>query len=684
MSVETNLGGRLRNTYLPVSHSLLPLFEAVVNSIHSIEELPQAMSMGKISVEIIRNEVPPSMFVDENKRRGIESIPDIIGFKIRDNGIGFNEANFKSFKILDTDYKASKGCRGVGRLMWLKAFENVRIESTYQTQDSSFCKRVITLDKQSGIKEVGGESIADRTERATIVHLDGFSKKYQKAAKKSVETISKCLFEHCIWYFLRTGGAPRITVFDQGTAINLVDVYEESILGGISNEQVAIKGYTFDLTFVRMRANSSQSHTISYCASNRVVKDETINGKIPGLFGRIQDGEASFVQYCYVVSEYLDEKVRPERTDFDLDEDVEGLFEESQVSLNDIREEVYGKIKVNLDKFLSKGVVEAQERVRKFVDEKAPKYRPLLSRMKHDELIVDPKTTDKDLDLLLHKQLANLESQLISDGHELMAPDVSDDLNDYKSRLSEYLSKAEDLKKSDLANYISHRKVILDLFGMAIRVKDDGKYSREDLIHQLIVPMGYDTNDINKDGHNLWLVDERLAFHNYLASDKTLKSMPITDSTATKEPDILSLRFFDRPFLTAEGDRLPLASITVIEIKRPMRDDIKSGEEKDPIEQALGYLGRIRSGEIQTAQGRPIPESKEIPGFCYVLADLSDSLKARCRNIHDLQITSDGMGFFGYKKNSNTYIEVISFDRLLNSARERNRVFFDRLGLPTN
>jgi len=28
------------------------------------------------------------------------------------------------------------------------------------------------------------------------------------------------------------------------------------------------------------------------------------------------------------------------------------------------------------------------------------------------------------------------------------------------------------------------------------------------------------------------------------------------------------------------------------------------------------------------------------------------------------------------------YIEVISFDRLLNAARERNRVFFDKLGLP--
>ncbi|WP_276508133.1 hypothetical protein [Endozoicomonas acroporae] len=38
MSLHTNLAGRLRNTNLPKSHGLLPVFEAVVNSIQSLEE----------------------------------------------------------------------------------------------------------------------------------------------------------------------------------------------------------------------------------------------------------------------------------------------------------------------------------------------------------------------------------------------------------------------------------------------------------------------------------------------------------------------------------------------------------------------------------------------------------------------------------------------------------------------
>jgi hypothetical protein len=44
-----------------------------------------------------------------------------------------------------------------------------------------------------------------------------------------------------------------------------------------------------------------------------------------------------------------------------------------------------------------------------------------------------------------------------------MQPQNEEHVEEYKERLSEYLRKAEDLKKSDLANYVSHRKVIIDL-----------------------------------------------------------------------------------------------------------------------------------------------------------------------------------------------------------------------------
>ncbi len=36
MSLHTNLLGRLRNTSLPKSHGLQPIFETIVNSIHAL------------------------------------------------------------------------------------------------------------------------------------------------------------------------------------------------------------------------------------------------------------------------------------------------------------------------------------------------------------------------------------------------------------------------------------------------------------------------------------------------------------------------------------------------------------------------------------------------------------------------------------------------------------------------
>jgi hypothetical protein len=187
-------------------------------------------------------------------------------------------------------------------------------------------------------------------------------------------------------------------------------------------------------------------------------------------------------------------------------------------------------------------------------------------------------------------------------------------------------------------------------------------------------------NTSRNDASNLWIVDERLAFHDYLASDKTLNSMPITGDESSKEPDILATRLVGSPVLAAEGETLPLPSIVVVEIKRPMRND--ASEDKDPIQQCLDYVKRVRGGGVRTSAGRPIPPSQEQPAFCYVLADLTPTMVSRCEYA-SLRPTHDGMGYFGFNEPHKAYIEVMSFDRLVKSATERNRAFFDKLGLPS-
>lgn len=669
MSIQTNLKGRLRNTSLPKSHGLMPVFEAIVNSIHSIEEKVNSGN-GKVVLSIKRA-TQGTLDLDATQ------LPTITGFTISDNGCGFDHANFKSFETLDSDHKIAKGCRGVGRLMWLKVFDLVEVESHFFDVDGVLKKRVFRFDDKLGVHAQRVEAATER-QSGTLIKLVGFDESYRKQVPTKGQSIANQLLEHVLWYFVRQGSAPKILVEDAGALYSLDNLLIEHMHASAFSETIKICDYSFDLTHIKFRASVNKKHQLALCAANRLVKEESIQGKISGLYGKISDASGEFTYTCYVSSGYLDERVRSERTSFDIAENVEDMLNE--VSFKDIREAVLARTEVYLKDVLAENVSAGRKRVDDFINNHAPRYRPIAHYVAEELLIVDPEKSDKDLELHLHAQWYEVERQLVSEGHDMMQPQNEEHMTEYKERLSEYLRKAEDLKKSDLANYVSHRKVIIELLQKSIERLDDGKYARENMIHELIMPMRRDSSEVLLDSCNLWLIDERLAFHDYLASDKTLNAMPITGNDSTKEPDLLSLRVFDNPLLVNDQANFPLAAITVVEIKRPMRNDMREGEDKDPIDQALSYLERIRDGKVTTKSGRPIPGNNDIPGYCYVLCDLTESMHRRSRRAN-LRITSDGMGYFGYNEPSHAYIEVISFDQLVKAAKERNRAFFDKLGL---
>jgi len=158
--------------------------------------------------------------------------------------------------------------------------------------------------------------------------------------------------------------------------------------------------------------------------------------------------------------------------------------------------------------------------------------------------------------------------------------------------------------------------------------------------------------------------------------------MPIfPNNLSGKEPDVLSIKVFDTPILVNESNSPQLGAITVIEFKRPMRNDMSVDD--NPVGQILNYVRNIRNGDIKTKQGRPISKNQQIPAFCYVIADLTPTMKVQCEN-HSLREASDGMGYFGYNEAQKAYIEVIGFDKLLIAAKERNKAFFNKLGLSVN
>ncbi len=686
--MDTFLLGRLRNTPLPRSHGLLPLFEAVVNSIHSIaaaneEAVKQGKEIreGRITIKIRRTPQVQLALDDGSNKRGAPPLNSIESFEVIDNGIGFTDDNLNSFRRLDSDWKAKQGCRGVGRLLWLKAFTSAYIQSTYIDISKQKMRRVFEFLAEKGIANLNESAAASQAEIETSVTLQGFYKSYREKVPKSARAIANGLLEHCLWYYVREGSSPKIKIIDEEENIDLDDLYDEYMYSSATKETLFLNDNSFDLTHIKLKIGAAKQPFIAWCAASRLVEEEPLVGKIAGLHGRLREEGGDFIYACYVTSPFLDAHVRPERFGFDIEDDPEDLFADQNINLTQMKSAVKNASERYLATFLEENKMAGKERVESFVAKRAPRYRPMLSRLGHEVFSVDPEISDKDLDVFLHKQLSDLEGSMLSEGHAIVNAIASESPEQYRARLDGYLEKVDTIKQSDLASYVFHRKVVLDIFEQAIQRDESGKYRREDLIHELIVPMRKTSNEIRLESCNLWLIDERLAFHDFLASDKPLSSYPITTSNEKKEPDICALNVFDEPILVNDGQRLPLASIVVVEIKRPMRNDARAGEDKDPIEQALGYLERIRDGGAKTSGGRQIPGSENIPGFCYAICDITPSVERRCKLLN-LSVTSDHLGYFGYNPNYKSYIEVVSFDRLLNSAKERNRAFFDKLGLP--
>ncbi|MGB3910540.1 MAG: ATP-binding protein [Pseudolysinimonas sp.] len=675
MALKTSLGGRVRNTSLPKSHSLLPLLEAVVNGLQAIDtRFSEDVSGGRLKVTIEREGQGEFDFGPAGPGR--VALRPITGFQIEDNGVGFTTENMTSFETLDSEFKADIGGRGVGRLLWLKTFDRVSVRSTYQDDDGEIQSRAFKFSVEGEVEH--GEALERLAEPGTVVVLDGFKNAFQQSARKSGEAIAREIFEHCIWYFLRPGGAPQITVVDD-EAISLNTMMDEFAFSELPRSTVEVKGVKFDMVSLRLKS-SAPVPKLYWCAANRVVLEENLAGKIPGLFGRLKDEDSTeFTYVCYLSSDFLDTFVRSDRTDFDITERLAGTPLEDDLTMEDIRTAVLREAERLLAGPLGAARAEGKERVSDFVSQRAPRYRPVFARMESRGFTVDPTLRDSDLEIVLHRALRTIEDETLVEGQAVFAEVGSVPIEDYKERLDNYIETITEINQSDLAAYVSRRRVVLDLLRKLVKSNDSGGYSREDAIHSLLIPMRVDSNDIGPDASNLWIIDERLAFHEYLASDKTLRSMPVIGSDSTKEPDVLALR--RAPVLVSEGPNPPLASIVVVEIKRPMRNDA-SGD-KNPIDQTLEYVKLVRSGGVKTATGRPIPSTPEPPAFCYIVADLTQTMIAKCENAN-LQKTEDGMGFFGYNGPAKAYIEVMSFDRLVNSATQRNRAFFDKLGLPSS
>lgn len=674
--MRTNVKGRVSNTRLNKANALYALFEAVINSIDAIEEasdLSDTPRRGKIVITIKRDPPLPLSNISPSETL----VGDINSLEIEDNGQGFTQANFDSFNEADTRYKARRGGKGIGRFLWLKVFEFAEIDSTFREGDSFHRRRfTFSLASDDGVTghELFPDSSADR--ERTVIKLVAPREEYRPGIPQKASTIAERLIEHCLEYF-GLAKMPEIELWDQETdsSLHLQDLYREMV-ARTESQSLFINRQPFQLTHFMLHARADFGHRFYFCAHRRVVKSIAVGTKIPHLpptIRRTEDQQA-YVYAAYVSSNYLDDHVDQERHSFSDMEGSSQLFPQ-ELSWSDVEDAVLEAGKVYLTPYTQVVREQTHRRAEEFTRSQAPQYRYIVN--KHPEALdaIPPNASDQELDARLYKAHRHLEVEAKEEAVRFLQDRIGDRGEITEEEAREMMlawDKVNDVGKAALSGYIIHRKLMLEMLDRALRLQGE-KYAKESAIHKFIFPLGRTSDDVTYDDHNLWIIDEKLAYHRYLASDIALKRVEPIDSDSSSRPDLL---IFDFPIAVVDDEAPYNSGVVIFEFKRPMRNDYD--DEENPIAQVYKYVDEIKAGGKTDKAGRPLTVRDTTPFYCYIVCDLTPRLHHLAK-VHDLTPTPDGLGYFQFNARLNTYIEVIGFQKLIQDAKKRNRILFDKL-----
>lgn len=655
-----DLEGRIKNFDLPKQKPLIPLFETIVNSIYAIEERQEIEDFeGYVEVKIIRH---PQEVIE-----GFDSsINDIIGFAVTDNGVGLDENNMHSFLQSDSTYRIEKGGKGVGRFSWLKAFETTHIESVF-CDDGTWSKRSFDFSlKNPEINDQLVES-KDIHEHRTSVELKNYYPAYGKHVPKKAETIASSIMQHCLIYLMSSKCPKIVVVDDEKYCVN--DIFASKIRRDENEAVFSVGEYKFSMLHIEVEDSSLGASKLYLFANDRMVQEMDIEKEIVDLDKNLYRDKGFY--YVGILSgEYLDENVETTRTGFKIPDDSE----EGDVSLKDIVDGAKNEIEKYLSDYLALVATDKSQRIQKYIRSEAPQFGHLLKYMPEEIAAIKPNVKDTKLDDELYKIKRKFDVSLKKENAEIIK-NISvgaETLDVYGEKFKKQIEKISDSNKAALAEYVAHRKVIIELLKQGIRLTDNGKFELEKYIHNLIYPMRRTSEEIEYSSHNLWMIDERLAYCEYISSD-----IPFNNDSKEDRPDVLML---DNPVAVSDEENCgkEYETIVILELKRPMRDDYTNAE--NPIVQMMEYVEKLKSNTISDKYGRPIRVGENTQFYLYAVCDLTPKLQKIAKRYNFVE-TPDKLGMYFYNDNINAYIEILSFNKIIVDAEKRNRILFDKLGI---
>jgi hypothetical protein len=645
-----------------------PLVELVVNAIQAIDA--KGIQNGLVEIEVLRN----------GQADMIDRLEDVDGFRVKDNGIGFTKTNRDAFDTLYTEQKIADGGKGFGRFTCLKYFDRVKVSSTFAEGDAFHDRSFrMGLDKDIIVDEMEGQSQAPAT--GATVEITGI--KSVRFPDKKLETISRVVVERLLPYFVdKERACPRVVIRDAknpSDSVSLNDylgkensqIVEMRVDEGTFSLSANEDEKTFQVRVFKFFAPRTAKSKVSLVAHRREVTDNPLQTYIPE-FGEefFEPGPGqdlakgrNFVIKAYVFGDYLNDNVSLERGEFRFQTDTDLL---NGISQTDIEQKAAEIAQSAVGTEIAERRKRKEVRIAEYVTNDAPWHRVLAKEVDFSALPMRP--SNQDIELHLQKKKYEQEIATRIQVTALLKSENPDELGE---KISQLIEKISDNSKNDLIHYVSMRKCVLELFSKSLEIGADGKHKSEGEVHDIIMPRKKDSEELNYDAHNLWILDERLNFTSYVSSDKPLQSSgDRTDITVYNSR------------VAYRGDNEASNPITIFEFKKPQRDDFADPSSKeDPVQQIIRYVNQIREGKFKTPTGRDILVNDTTPFYGYVVCDLTKKVKDWLQKEKNFTPMPDGLGWFNWFGNISLYMEVISWTKLLRDAEMRNKVFFNKLGI---
>lgn len=608
---------------------LQPMLEAITNSLEA----------GAKNIKI-------KFYIDKTKNLFDTEPNKVSSYEIEDDGEGFTERNINSFLTYMSEMKLSLGCKGVGRITWLKVFNHVNIKSYINEKKVSFIFDENFSEESVKIKE------DDNKKPRTIIKFYGVRKQYFERGKEDKRVDADLGF---IRHYIEENLLIKLSLLkSQNINFNIsiiddkgdkTDPICNDSLTTLSEQKFSVRGKNdneieFNIYYSFFNSDGRQKKNAYYCANGRIVT--AIPDKVS--FTSLPENKSSIL---LVTSDFFDKHVNDERNEFDIPQS------ENRLDCELSWEEINFNLQYAIDSILINEFPHLKEENEKNISELIDDFPYLAKYIRAD----NSKIKDKEKVLAASKKKYEQEKERISKRFKDLL-----DKNDLDSEaFSNSVDDVTDMSARELAEYIVYRQQII----LALHKLNTNREKSEKKLHNLFMKRGdeYFNNVRETYDHNLWLFDDKFMTYVYAASDVTIRKYEeaLTKLNVYNSPYRPDLAVF---FSNKEDDDSKDA--IVIEFKA-------CGASLD--EKSKSFWEIIRNAQ---AIRESINNINRI--WCYTITSFDDVFINNIMTQDFIPLFTNGVRnevFYRFYKHINAHCYYVSLDALLADAESRNNIFLD-------